>query len=62
MWFFLQGCLFETIPDAIGNLPVAKVGDKLFPADTLGTVVEGIFTHRVMVPFDFPQSGLTVEK
>jgi V/A-type H+/Na+-transporting ATPase subunit A len=31
--------------------PVAVVGDKVSRADTLGTVVEGIFTHRIMVPF-----------
>lgn len=31
--------------------PVAKVGDKVVRADTLGTVPEGTFTHRIMVPF-----------
>ncbi|MBU0679413.1 MAG: V-type ATP synthase subunit A, partial [Verrucomicrobia bacterium] len=31
--------------------PTAKTGDKVTAADTLGTVPEGIFTHRVMVPF-----------
>ncbi|GHV68451.1 V-type ATP synthase alpha chain [Spirochaetia bacterium] len=31
--------------------PVAKVGDKVERADTLGTVPEGAFTHRIMVPF-----------
>lgn len=31
--------------------PVAKVGDKLLAGHTLGTVPEGQFTHRVMVPF-----------
>jgi V/A-type H+-transporting ATPase subunit A len=33
--------------------PVAKVGDKVERADTLGTVPEGSFTHRIMVPFGF---------
>ena len=32
--------------------PVAKVGDKVVRADVLGTVPEGSFTHRIMVPFD----------
>ncbi|MDR0497036.1 MAG: V-type ATP synthase subunit A [Treponema sp.] len=32
--------------------PVAKPGDKLVRADTIGTVPEGVFTHRVMVPFN----------
>lgn len=31
--------------------PVAKVGDTLSAAETLGTVPEGIFKHRIMVPF-----------
>jgi V/A-type H+-transporting ATPase subunit A len=31
--------------------PKAKAGDKVVRADTLGTVPEGIFTHRIMVPF-----------
>ncbi|MDR2176606.1 MAG: V-type ATP synthase subunit A [Treponema sp.] len=33
--------------------PAAKVGDKVERADTLGTVPEGAFTHRIMVPFNF---------
>ena len=31
--------------------PVAKVGDVLLAGDTVGTVPEGIFTHRIMLPF-----------
>lgn len=31
--------------------PVAKAGDKVRRADTIGTVPEGTFTHRIMVPF-----------
>ncbi len=31
--------------------PAAKKGDTLSAGDTLGTVPEGIFTHRIMVPF-----------
>ena len=31
--------------------PVAKVGDRLTAGETLGTVPEGIFKHRIMVPF-----------
>ncbi len=36
--------------------PVAKAGDKVARADTLGTVPEGSFTHRIMVPFTFLDS------
>ena len=31
--------------------PVAKAGDKVSAGDTLGTVPEGIFKHRIMAPF-----------
>ena len=31
--------------------PTAAVGDRLSAGDTVGTVPEGIFTHRIMVPF-----------
>ncbi len=41
--------------------PVAKAGDTVRGGDTLGTVPEGIFTHRVMVPFGIKQA-MTVEK
>ena len=33
--------------------PAVKVGDAVEKADTLGTVPEGIFTHKIMVPFNF---------
>ena len=32
--------------------PTAKVGDKVFAGDSLGTVPEGLFLHRIMVPFE----------
>ena len=32
--------------------PAAKVGDKLVRGDILGTVPEGSFTHRIMLPFN----------
>jgi V/A-type H+-transporting ATPase subunit A len=31
--------------------PVAKPGDNVVRSDTIGTVPEGVFTHRIMVPF-----------
>ena len=33
--------------------PAVKVGDKVEKGDSLGTVPEGIFNHRIMVPFNF---------
>ncbi|MDR3161211.1 MAG: V-type ATP synthase subunit A [Spirochaetaceae bacterium] len=32
--------------------PAVKAGDRVERADTLGTVPEGTFTHRIMVPFN----------
>lgn len=52
--FFLQrGVYLEALPRdrKWAFTPVAKVGDKLTAGDTLGTVPEGIFAHRIMVPF-----------
>jgi V/A-type H+-transporting ATPase subunit A len=31
--------------------PVAKIGERLKAGDTIGTVPEGIFKHRIMLPF-----------
>jgi len=61
--FFLQrGVYLQPIPDNSWEFtPVAKVGDTLFPAQTIGTVPEGIFTHRIMVPFDFANVAWTVD-
>ena len=41
--------------------PSAKVGDKLTAGETLGTVPEGIFKHRVMIPFGL-QGAWTVKE
>ncbi len=40
--------------------PAVKAGAKVSAGETLGTVPEGIFRHRVMVPFRLPGT-LTVE-
>ncbi len=61
--FFLQrGTYLEALePDASWPFtPVAQVGDRLTAGETLGTVPEGIFQHRIMVPFDLPEAA-TVE-
>jgi V/A-type H+-transporting ATPase subunit A len=34
--------------------PVAEVGQRLHAGDVLGTVPEGRFTHKIMVPFNEP--------
>ncbi|MDR3146926.1 MAG: V-type ATP synthase subunit A [Treponema sp.] len=53
-YFLERGVYLEALsPDKSWDFsPVAKVGDKVERADTLGTVPEGAFTHRIMVPFN----------
>ena len=60
--FFLQrGVYLDPIPNKDWEFtPVAKVGDKLRPGDTFGTVPEGIFTHRIMLPFGFEDTDWTI--
>lgn len=61
--FFLQrGKYLPALPRDIkwAFTPVAHVGDKVSGGDTLGTVPEGIFKHRIMVPFKI-RSQMTVE-
>ena len=61
--FFLQrGKYLPALPRDLkwAFTPVAKPGDKVTGGDTLGTVPEGIFKHRIMVPFKF-RDVLTVE-
>ncbi len=52
--FFLQpGVYLDALPRdrRWAFTPIAKVGQVVRPGDTLGTVPEGIFSHRIMVPF-----------
>ena len=53
--FFLQrGVYLDPIPNKDWEFtPCVKVGDTLMPGDCLGTVPEGIFKHKIMVPFGF---------
>lgn len=61
--FFLQrGKYLPALPRDVkwAFTPVAKVGYVVTGGDTLGTVPEGIFKHRIMVPFKC-RGSLTVE-
>jgi V/A-type H+-transporting ATPase subunit A len=50
--FLERGIYLDPLPDREWEFtPKAAVGDKVERADTLGTVPEGAFTHRIMVPF-----------
>jgi V/A-type H+-transporting ATPase subunit A len=53
-YFLERGVYLDPLPGDISwqFTPVAKAGDKVERADTLGTVPEGSFTHRIMVPFN----------
>jgi len=52
-YFLESGVYLEALPrdKKWAFTPVAKSGDKVERGDLLGTVPEGSFTHRVMVPF-----------
>ncbi len=51
--FFLQrGVYLDPIPNKDWEFtPCVKVGDVVVPGSCLGTVPEGIFSHKIMVPF-----------
>lgn len=61
-FFLARGKYLPALPRNVkwSFTPVAKVGDKVTGGDTLGTVPEGIFKHRIMVPFRIRQT-MTVE-
>ncbi len=51
-FFLKRGVYLDAIPDRDWEFtPQVKVGDPVEAGDTIGTVPEGIFTHRIMVPF-----------
>ncbi len=52
-FFLKRGMYFPALPrDRSWKFtPSVKVGDAVSAGDTIGTVPEGIFQHRVMVPF-----------
>ncbi len=56
--FFLQrGVYLDPIPNKDWEFtPCVKVGDTLNAGDCLGTVPEGIFKHKIMVPFGLEDS------
>jgi V/A-type H+-transporting ATPase subunit A len=53
-YFLERGVYLEPLPTEKewAFTPTAKPGDELVRADTIGTVPEGVFTHRIMVPFN----------
>jgi V/A-type H+-transporting ATPase subunit A len=53
-YFLERGVYLDPLPTdkAWDFTPTVKEGDKVERADTLGTVLEGAFTHRIMVPFN----------
>ncbi|HOT63600.1 MAG TPA: V-type ATP synthase subunit A, partial [Treponemataceae bacterium] len=52
-YFLERGIYLDPLPDETrwDFTPVAKPGDRVVRGDTLGTVPEGTFKHRIMVPF-----------
>ena len=52
-YFLERGIYLDAIPDerVWSFTPVAKVGDTVRRGDVLGSVPEGPFSHKIMVPF-----------
>jgi V/A-type H+-transporting ATPase subunit A len=53
--FFLdRGVYLPALPEDVKwkFTPAVKAGDTISRADTIGTVPEGMFNHRIMVPFN----------
>ncbi len=52
-YFLERGIYLDAIPDdrVWSFTPVAKAGDTVRRGDVLGSVPEGPFTHKIMVPF-----------
>ncbi|MCF7816296.1 MAG: V-type ATP synthase subunit A [Kiritimatiellales bacterium] len=62
--FFLQrGTYLKALPRDVkwAYTPALKVGDVVVAGDTIGTIPEGLFAHRVMVPFKL-RGKWTVDK
>jgi len=62
--FFLQrGKYLKALPRDVkwAYTPAVSVGDIVISGDTLGTVPEGMFDHKIMVPFN-ARGKWTVEK
>jgi len=57
-YFLESGVYLEPLPRdrSWAFTPTARPGDRVERADTLGTVPEGAFIHRIMVPFHLPGS------
>ncbi|MCL2043199.1 MAG: V-type ATP synthase subunit A [Treponema sp.] len=62
-YFLERGVYMDPLPsdNKWEFTPVVQVGDKVERSDTLGTVPEGAFTHRIMVPFGM-YGSYTVDK
>lgn len=62
--FFLQrGVYLDPIPNKDWEFtPCVKKGDKVRPGDAVGSVPEGLFDHKIMVPFSLSDEYWTVEK
>lgn len=62
--FFLKRGLYMDALDYSSSwefTPTAKIGDKLSAGDSVGHVPEGIFKHKIMLPFSFRGSWELVE-
>ncbi|MDY6843247.1 MAG: V-type ATP synthase subunit A [Thermodesulfobacteriota bacterium] len=62
--FFLQrGTYIPALPEdtLYSFTPSVNPGDTVRSADSIGTVPEGVFTHKIMVPFNLPNRYKVIE-
>jgi len=61
-FFLKRGVYLDAIPNLDWDfLPMAKVGDHVRAGSYIGTVPEGLFEHRIMVPFTLKGDDWTVK-
>lgn len=61
-YFLERGEYLNPIPNKDWEFtPKVSVGDFVRPADTIGTVPEGMFEHEIMVPFGLSNEDWTIE-
>ncbi len=61
-YFLERGVYLNAIPDKDWEFtPRVSAGDIVRAGDTLGTVPEGIFEHKIMVPFNLSDEDWTVD-
>ncbi len=62
-YFLPRGVYLNALPRGVKweFTPIAKKGDTVEKGDFLGSVPEGVISHKIMVPFQFQGKGTIIE-